>query len=91
MGNLQRFLLALDVLTAEKSGPAARSAQQELDPHLAAYLARSAGARSTPDWSRTLLAREGFRIVGVPSTSEGARSINPINGVHAPGVYYMPA
>jgi hypothetical protein len=38
-----------------------------------------------------VLAAQGFRIVGVPSLSEGARSMTTINGVQTKGIYYMPA
>jgi hypothetical protein len=88
-GNLQRFLLALDVLTAEMSDGASL-AKQDLDPHSIAYLTSLRRREVERQMVARVLSQQGFRIVGVPSTSEGALSLNPINGVHAKGVYYMP-
>ncbi len=90
IGNLQRFLLALDVLTAETSD-AASLAKQDLDPHLISYLTSMRRREVERQAVARALANEGIRIVGVPSTSDGFRSLNSLNGVHAKGVYYMPA
>lgn len=90
VGNLQRFLLALDVLTAEKTD-SAELVKMELEPHLVAYLTSMRRREVERQAVARALANEGIRIVGVPSTSEGSRSLNPINGLHARGVYYMPA
>lgn len=89
VGNLQRFLLALDVLTAEGNDAAALE-KMDLDPHLVSYLSSMRRREVERQAVARALANEGIRIVGVPSTSEGARSLNPINGLHAKGVYYMP-
>lgn len=90
VGNLQRLLLAFDVLTAESSDAAAL-AKLDLDPHLVAYLTSFRRREVERQLVAQALAREGMRIVGVPSTSEGGRSLNVLNGVHLRGVYYMPA
>lgn len=90
IGSLQRMLLALDSLVAEMTGER-EIAQLDLDRHLAAYLLSIRRREVERQSAAQVLAREGFRIVGVPSTSEGKRSLTTINGVHARGVYYMPA
>jgi hypothetical protein len=90
VGNLHRFLLARDTLTA-LSLANAKIEEMGLDPHLASYLASTRRRESDRRKIAEALIREGFRVVGVPSTSEGMRSMNTLNGVHAPGVYLMPA
>jgi hypothetical protein len=90
VGNLQRFLLALDTLVAEMSSEADIK-KQDLDRHLTAYLVSMRRREGERGRIAQVLAREGFRIVGVPSTSEGTRSLNTINGVHTRDTYYMPA
>jgi hypothetical protein len=66
-------------------------AKMELDRHATAYLLSMRRRQMERQVVAQALAREGFRIVGVPSTSEAGRSLTTINGVHARGVYYMPA
>jgi hypothetical protein len=90
VGNLQRILLALDVLVAETTGDA-DIGKQGFDRHAVAYLRSIRRREVERQHVAQVLAREGFRIVGVPSTSEGPRSLTTINGVQARGVYYMPA
>ncbi|MBL8858826.1 MAG: hypothetical protein JNL28_10000 [Planctomycetes bacterium] len=90
VGNVQRFLLALDVLTAERSDTETFT-KMGLDPHLVSYLSSLRRREVERQMVARALANEGIRIVGVPSTSEGMRSLNPINGVHTKGAYYMPA
>ena len=89
VGNLQRFLLALDLVTswsvpAEKLG-------EDLDPHSAAYL-RALQVRETERRSTIAdLERLGFEVVRVPGISEGDRGIGCLNGLHDKTRYFMPA
>lgn len=87
--NLQRFLLALDVLTAERSD-AASLEKEGIDAHAVSYLLSMRRREVERQVVAKALAREGIRIVGIPSTSEGGRSLNMLNGVHMKGVYYLP-
>jgi hypothetical protein len=85
VGNLETFLLALDLLQSETARPRA------IDPNTAVYLEslrRRAADRASLMKS---LADLGLRIVRVPSFSDGDRGINYVNGVHARGTYLMPA
>ncbi len=86
-GNLQTFLLALDLLQSE-TAPNESSAR---DPNTAAYL--ESLRRREADRARLVksLSDLGFEIVRVPSFSDGDRGINYVNGVQARGVYLMPA
>lgn len=88
VGNLQRFLLALDLLV---SWTIPLDGDLPLDPHSIAYL-RS--FRRRDDDRRAMVAelrRSGLEIVRVPSLPEGSRGIDYLNGVHEPGRYLMPA
>ena len=87
IGNLQRFLLAVDTIAFSGSKPHWASA----DPHGAAYansLKRRERDRAEVSGA---LSRLGWRVERIPSTSEGNRSLNYINGVHTPNSYLMPA
>jgi hypothetical protein len=87
VGNLQRFLLACDLL-ASWSLPVD---ELELDPHSIAYL-RSFRRR---DEERRRLAadlrKSGFEVARVPSLPEGNRGIDYLNGVQDRTRYLMPA
>lgn len=85
VANFQRVLLAVDLLLGRAA--VARVA----DPNVRTYLAageRQARARGE---LAELLRAQGWSVEAVPSLSEGARSIDYLNGVHARGVYLMPA
>lgn len=87
VGNLQRFLLAMDIVAAHAPGAESLA----IDPHSSAYL-RSFRRQ---DADRVVLVqgleRMGWKVVAVPSFSEQERGINYLNGVHLPGAYWMPA
>jgi hypothetical protein len=89
VGNLQRFLLALDVLAAERL--TSEAATEGLDPNARAYL-ESLRRRER---DRLLVAQAlqglGWRLVAVPGFSDSTRSANPLNGLQLPGLYLMPA
>ena len=88
--NLQRILLAMDVLFAERA-TSADIDNLKIDAHSASYLKSFRRREMERIGVAQALAREGIRIVGVPSTSEGSRSLTTINGVQVKGAYYMPA
>jgi hypothetical protein len=87
VGSLQRFLLALDILTAHVVGPG----ELPFDPYTTAYL--RSFLRRDADRMELVRALEqlGWRVVPVPSLSEGNRGINYVNGVQDRGRYLMPA
>jgi hypothetical protein len=89
VGNLQRFLLATDLLTSwttDLEHPA-----PSLDPHAVAYL-RSFVRRDAErrDLAATLR-KAGLDVVRIPSLPEEKRGIDYLNGVHDRGRYLMPA
>ncbi len=83
VGNLQRFLLAMDTFVYAHIRPTER--------HAKAYL--NSFRRRTADRQElnTLLLSLGWKVVAVPSLADGDRSINYLNGIHDRGHYYMPA
>lgn len=87
VGSLQRFLLALDILTAHVVG----AGELPFDEYTTAYL-KSFQRR---DVDRTALVRAleqlGWKVQPVPSLSEDSRGINYVNGVQERGRYLMPA
>ena len=86
VGNLQRFLLALDHIAAEAVAPAAFPDAILIALHRSLH--RRAADRAK---IRTILSRRGWSIVPVPALPEESRGINPLNGVHTPEDYLMPA
>jgi agmatine/peptidylarginine deiminase len=87
VGNLQRFLLALDLLTSTLSDVDLGA----VDPHTASYM-RSFQRREKErkDLAATLQAA-GMKVVRIPSLSDDERGLNYLNGLHEPGRYLMPA
>jgi hypothetical protein len=77
------------VLAAERLSSAEAAA--ELDPNARAYL--ESLRRSEADRARVAQALQGlgWKLAAVPGLSAGARSANPLNGLHLPGEYLMPA
>ncbi len=87
VGNLQRFLLALDLLAAE----ALPSEAWPMDEHSQAF--RRAILRRHDDRKRSLetLARRGWVLTPIPSLSEEGMSMNYVNGIQLRSRYVMPA
>lgn len=90
VGNVHRFMIAFDAMTAERLG-GSKIEDLGLEPHMQAYIASFRTREAERRDVAMALIKQGIRVVGVPSTSEGGRSLNTLNGVHAPGVYLMPA
>lgn len=88
--NLQRVLLALDVLFVERRTDAEID-KLGIDAHAAAYLKSIRRREVERIRTAQILADQGIRIVWVPSTSEGSLSLTAINGVQVRGAYWMPA
>ncbi|HKQ48976.1 MAG TPA: hypothetical protein VJZ71_12970 [Phycisphaerae bacterium] len=84
-GNFQRFLLALDLLMAEAADALAP------DPNLAEYLAAIRRRNEDRRLLHQQLVELGWRVAPIPSLAEAERGINYLNGVHAKGLYLMPA
>lgn len=86
-GNLQRFLLALDLAAAHSPVHPNTEPTAEETAYLASLVRR--------DEERIALAqaleRLGMTVVAVPSLSDGERSVNYINGLHDRTRYLMPA
>lgn len=85
VANFHRIMLALDVLMM--SGANEKVSDRFLQGFIDAFQSRNASQRELVE----LLRAQGWRIVPVPSLSDGARSITYLNGVQADGVYLMPA
>ncbi len=84
VGNLHRFLLALDHLAAALLPPSFFP-----DPNLAALhrsLHRLAADRAK---IRTILSRLGWAVIAVSALPEESRGINPLNGLHTLEKYLM--
>ncbi len=87
IGNLQRFLLATDLLTSW-SMPID---ELPLDPHSVAYL-RSLQRRDHDRREMVAeLRRSGFEVARVPSLPESDRGIDYLNGLQERARYLMPA
>ncbi len=86
VGNFHRFLLALDHLAAE-AAPASAFPDPNLSSLLRSFHRRAADRAKV----RTLLSRRGWSIVPIPALPEESRGINPLNGLHSPQTYLMPA
>lgn len=85
IANFQRVLLAVDLLLGRAAAGRAG------DPNTRAYLEAGVRQMQARTQLAELLSAQGWSVVPVPSFSEGARSIDYLNGVHAQGLYLMPA
>lgn len=86
VANFQSILLALDILVN-----ASMADDQVPDDRPGGYI--RAWRRYLADLAvfRKALEAEGWKVVPVPSISDGARSLNYLNGVQTPQRYFMPA
>jgi len=89
VGNLQRFLLALDLWTAARMGDATQ-AELGIDTDSFAYLTSLRRREGDRTRVAAALGGLGWKLVAVPGLSDEARSLNPLNGVHLRGVYLQP-
>jgi hypothetical protein len=87
VGNLQRFLLAMDILVAND----AQAAQMSASPHAASYLASIRRSQRDAAALSERLRALGMHVVAVPGISNATRSITALNGIHLDGVFLMPA
>lgn len=87
VGNLQRFLLALDLLAAE----ALPSEAWPMDEHSQAFRRAILRRRDDRKGSWETLASRGWVLTPIPSLSEEGLSINYINGIQLRSKYVMPA
>jgi hypothetical protein len=90
VGNLQRFLLALDLWSAASIGEATAE-DLGVDADSFAYL--DSLRRREVERMRVAAALEGlgWTVVPVAGFSDGTRSLNPLNGLQLTGRYLMPA
>ncbi len=86
IGNLHRFLLALDHLVAAIL-PISAIPEANLAALLRSFHRRAADRAKL----RTILTRLGWKPVPVPALPEESRGVNPFNGIHTPDTYLMPA
>ncbi|MEK6645021.1 MAG: hypothetical protein AABZ08_14060 [Planctomycetota bacterium] len=87
VGNLQRFLLAVDLLAAEVLPAGAWPS----DPHSQAFLRSILRRSDDRKHFQKLLADRGWVISHIPSLAEEGQSINYLNGIQARRHYLMPA
>jgi hypothetical protein len=86
VGNLQRFLVALDALTSRVLAD-----ERHPSPTIETYLAAHRRTEADRQRLHESLRRLGWDVVPVPSLAEADRSVNAINGLHVHGRYLMPA
>jgi hypothetical protein len=85
--NLQRVLLAMDILASRHITPD----EMPGDPATAAFIAAFQRRAADRDAQRRILEGLGWRVAPIPSTSDETISVNYVNGIHEPGRYLMPA
>ena len=83
VGNLRLFLVAMDIFVHR----VAKSSNRHTQAYLRSF------ARQAEDHQRLVqtLREWGWNVVTVPGFGDGNRAINPVNGIHARGLYLMPA
>ncbi len=86
-GNLQRFLLAMDILASKDLAPEEMPGDRYAQGFIRSLQRQEADRRAL----HRLLGTLGWKIVGVPSLADADRSINYINGIHDRTRYLMPA
>ncbi len=86
-GNLQRFLLALDIIASRVPVLPGEDPTEETLAYTASIAARDAEREALIGKLEAL----GMTVVRIPSLSDGERGVNYLNGLHEPGRYLMPA
>lgn len=86
VGNLQRILVAMDLIAADLLGPEEHLADSHLEAFLRALQRRNADRKT---FQRQLQAL-GMELAEIPSLSEDDRSLTSINGLHDRKAYWMP-
>jgi hypothetical protein len=86
-GNLQTFLLAIDLLESSLVDAERKDTSSERKEYLRALRNMEAARRKQTE----VLKEAGWTVAAVPSLTDLASSINYLNGVHHRGGYIMPA
>ncbi len=89
VGNLERFLLAIDLWTAARIGESSAE-ELGLDPDSFAYLTSMRRREADRIRVANAFAGLGWKLAAVPGLSDETRSIDPLNGLHLRGAYLMP-
>jgi hypothetical protein len=87
VGNLQRFLLAIDTIVSQ----AYQRDELPADPYARSYYESLARREADRKALEQRLRDEGFTVVDVPGFADAARSIVYVNGIHDSSRYLMPA
>jgi hypothetical protein len=87
VGNLHRIMAGLDLLIS--GSPAAVERVDDVNHRV--YLRSLAKRSEDRSQVRSALRNLGWSVVPVPGIGQGDRSINPLNGLHTPGLFLMPA
>ncbi|MBI5761904.1 MAG: hypothetical protein HZA51_00095 [Planctomycetes bacterium] len=86
VGNLQRILLALDTAAFTPEPPTWRAPDAAGETYARSLRRREADRAAL----RKTLAAQGWTVVPIPSTADGERSVNYLNGLHLKDRYLMP-
>ncbi len=87
IGNLQRLLVALDMLAASAIPPKSVAGDRDT----VAYIKSIHRQLDDTQALSKLLADAGFTVVALPSLSAGTRSVHYLNGMHTRTAYLLPA
>ncbi|HYE62884.1 MAG TPA: hypothetical protein VD997_12885 [Phycisphaerales bacterium] len=87
VGNLHRLMAALDLLYSMD----AKGLEGVQDANLRVYYQSLSRRNEDRTLLRASLRNLGWQVVPVPGIGQGDRSINPVNGLHTPNAYLMPA
>lgn len=84
--NLQRFLLALDVLGATAFAPEQVSGNRHQQAYLRSFRRQEADRQAF----NRILAEQGWKVVAVPGLAEAEGGISYLNGIHDQRRYFLP-
>ena len=87
VGNLQRFLLAIDVAAFSPANVTWKAPEAHGEAYARSLRRRAEDRRQLS----SQLEKMGWSVVAIPSTSDGRRSLNYLNGVHVKNRYLMPS